>query len=98
MGQTKDFKITFGYFSTKYRALGVRAKTGCLGVRIMGLSGITCLPDLLAFVSFVMDLILWQFHLQLPVQSVPITTKVVSSNPIHGEMYSIQPLCDIVCQ
>jgi len=28
--------------------------------------------------------------LQLPVQSVPITTKVVSSNPVHGEMYSIQ--------
>ena len=24
------------------------------------------------------------------VQSVPITTKVVSSNPIHGEVYSIQ--------
>ena len=29
-------------------------------------------------------------ELQLPVQSVPITTKVVSSNPIHGEVYSIQ--------
>jgi len=28
--------------------------------------------------------------LQLPMQSVPITTKVVSSNTIHGEMYSIQ--------
>jgi hypothetical protein len=29
--------------------------------------------------------------LQLPVQSVPITTKVVvSSNPVHGEEYSIQ--------
>ena len=28
--------------------------------------------------------------LQLPVQSVPITTKVMSSNPLHGEMYSIQ--------
>ena len=24
------------------------------------------------------------------VQSVPITTKAVSSNPIHGEVYSIQ--------
>jgi hypothetical protein len=23
-------------------------------------------------------------------QSVPITTKVVSSNPMHGEVYSIQ--------
>jgi hypothetical protein len=28
--------------------------------------------------------------LQLPVQSVPITTKVVSLNPAYGEMYLIQ--------
>jgi hypothetical protein len=28
--------------------------------------------------------------LQLPVQSVPITTKGVSSNSVHGEVYSIQ--------
>ena len=28
--------------------------------------------------------------LQLHVQSVPITTKVVSSNPSHGKVYSIQ--------
>jgi len=28
--------------------------------------------------------------LQLPVQSVPITTKVVSLSPTHGEVYSIQ--------
>jgi hypothetical protein len=27
-------------------------------------------------------------HLQLPVQTVPITTKVVSSNPVHGKVYS----------
>jgi hypothetical protein len=27
---------------------------------------------------------------QLPVQSVPITTKVVSSNPVHGEENSMQ--------
>ena len=31
-----------------------------------------------------------KLDLQLPVQSVPITTKVVSSNPAHGEVYSIQ--------
>ena len=31
--------------------------------------------------------------LQLPVQSVPITTKVVNSKSDHGEVYSIQ-----VCQ
>jgi hypothetical protein len=28
--------------------------------------------------------------LQLPVQSVPTTAKVVSSNPVHGEVYSLQ--------
>jgi hypothetical protein len=28
--------------------------------------------------------------LQLPMQSVPITTEVLSSNPAHGEVYSIQ--------
>jgi hypothetical protein len=36
-------------------------------------------------------LIVWLLDLQLPVQSVPIiTTKVVSSNLAHGEVYSIQ--------
>jgi hypothetical protein len=34
--------------------------------------------------------ILWLLDLQLPVQSVPITTKVVSLNPTHVEVYSIQ--------
>ena len=29
-------------------------------------------------------------HLQLPVQSVPITTKVVCLDPARGEVYSIQ--------
>ena len=38
----------------------------------------------------VVVVIVWQLDLQIPVQSVPITTDVVSSNPIHGEMYSIQ--------
>ena len=28
--------------------------------------------------------------LDLPVQSVPITTQVVSLNPVHGEVYSMQ--------
>ena len=31
-----------------------------------------------------------RMDLQLHVQSVPITTRVVSSNPIHGKVYSIQ--------
>jgi hypothetical protein len=33
-----------------------------------------------------MSLSIWN----LPVQSVPITTKVASLNPIHGKVYSIQ--------
>ena len=37
-----------------------------------------------------MVVIVWLLDLQLPVQSVPITTTVVSSNPVHGEVYSIQ--------
>ena len=35
--------------------------------------------------------IVWSLDLQLPVQSLPITTpSVVNSNPVHGEVYSIQ--------
>jgi hypothetical protein len=34
-----------------------------------------------------MVVIVWELDLQLPMQSVPITTKVVSSNPVHGEVY-----------
>jgi hypothetical protein len=34
--------------------------------------------------------IVWYLDLQLPVQSVPITTKVVSSNLSHGKVYLIQ--------
>jgi hypothetical protein len=42
------------------------------------------------FLEAVMVMLIWYLDLQLPVQSVPITTKVVSSNPAHGEVYSIQ--------
>ena len=31
-----------------------------------------------------------EVYLQLPIKSMPITTKVVSSNLIHGELYSIR--------
>ena len=39
-----------------------------------------------------MVVIAWQLDLQLPMQSlsVPITTNVVLSGPIHDEVYSIQ--------
>jgi hypothetical protein len=33
--------------------------------------------------------IVYYLDSQLPAQSVPITTKVVSLNPVHGDMYSI---------
>jgi hypothetical protein len=33
--------------------------------------------------------VVWQLDLQLSSQSVPITTKVVSLNPAHCELYSI---------
>jgi hypothetical protein len=34
-------------------------------------------------------MIVWQLDLQLPMQSVPITTDVVSSNLDQGEVYNI---------
>jgi hypothetical protein len=42
------------------------------------------------FVTDIMHLLPIRLDLQLPVQSVPITTQVVSSNLIHGEVYLIQ--------
>jgi hypothetical protein len=38
----------------------------------------------------VVVVIIWYLDLKLLVQSLPITTKVVSSNLIHGEIYWIQ--------
>ena len=34
--------------------------------------------------------VVWWLDLELPMQSVAITTNVVSSNPTHGDVYSIQ--------
>jgi hypothetical protein len=34
--------------------------------------------------------VVWYLNLQVAVQSVYIATKVVRSNPVHGEVYSIQ--------
>jgi hypothetical protein len=39
--------------------------------------------------------IVWLVDLQLHVQQVPITTKVVSSNPVHGEVYLIQLVSEL---
>jgi hypothetical protein len=38
----------------------------------------------------VLVVIVWYLDLQLPIQSVPTTTKIVSANPAHGVVYSIQ--------
>ena len=38
----------------------------------------------------VMVVIVWCLDLQLPAQSVSITINVVSSNPVHGEVYSME--------
>ena len=35
-------------------------------------------------------MIVWWLDLELPVQSVPIATEVVSWNPVHDEVYLIQ--------
>ena len=40
--------------------------------------------------KFLNSLMVWYSYLQLPMHSIPITTKVVSSNPLQGEVYSIQ--------
>ena len=37
----------------------------------------------------VVAVIVWRLDLQLPMQSVPITTDVVSSNLDQGEVYNI---------
>jgi hypothetical protein len=81
------------------------ANTCWLRIRIMSLSGATCLSadccfnEIMKF-NFVLwavvVVIIWLLDLQLPMQSVPITTKVVSSSPIHGQVYSLQLLCDKV--
>ena len=41
-------------------------------------------------IGVIVVVIVWLLDLQLPVQSVPITTKVVSSNLVHDEVYSMQ--------
>ena len=38
----------------------------------------------------VLVVIVWWLVLQLPMLSMPITTKVVCLNPAHGEVYSMQ--------
>ena len=43
-----------------------------------------------SILGVVMVVIVWLLDLQLPVQLVPIIINVVSSKPVHGEVYLIQ--------
>jgi hypothetical protein len=57
------------------------------GVRTYNVSGVFDLRLLITHVvsGTVVVVIAWWLDLQLPVQSVPITTNVVGSNPVHGD-------------
>ena len=44
---------------------------------------------ILKYIGAVVAVIVWQLDLQLPMQSVPITTAVVSLNLNLGEVYNI---------
>ena len=54
------------------------------------ISILTCISVVKHFSLALVFVIVWQLDLQLPVKSVPITTKVVGSIPVYGEVYSIQ--------
>ena len=54
------------------------------------------LREKLKDIGDVMVMIVLLLGLQLSVQSVPITTKVVISNATHGEVYSIQHAINFV--
>ena len=40
-------------------------------------------------IGAVVVVIIWKLDLELPMQSVAITTNIVSSNPVHDEVYWI---------
>ena len=42
------------------------------------------------FLGVFVVVIVWWLDLLLPLQPMPITAKVVSSNPVYGDVYSIQ--------
>ena len=77
-GQTKDYKIGICCFSAKHTALQYSSYHHSIVPVIMDTSH--------HHIRGSRDLI----YNYLTLQSVPITTKVVSSNPAHGEVQSIQ--------
>ena len=53
---------------------------------VIFLTGVSCLN----IVGVVVIPMIWWLDLQLPVQSMPISNKVVCLNFVHGEVYSVQ--------
>ena len=51
-----------------------------------------------SYIGIVLFDIVWSLDLHLPMQLVPITTKVVSSNPAKAAGVLDTTLCDKVCQ
>ena len=51
----------------------------------------------LLILGTIVIVIVWWLNLQLPVYSVPITTEVVSSNPVQAKC-TIYTICDRLCQ
>jgi hypothetical protein len=45
--------------------------------------------DLHVLEGTIMAMTVWKFNLQLPIQSMPITTDIVRSNLDQGEVYNI---------
>ena len=52
--------------------------------------GYMIMQDIYNVQGAIVVVIEWQLYLQLPMQSVPITTNIVSLNHAHGEVYSIK--------
>ena len=49
----------------------------------------TCICVIFAVRGAVMNMIVWLLDLPLPMESVPITTDILSSNTDQGEVYNI---------
>jgi hypothetical protein len=79
-GQAKDYKIGICCFSAKHTALRSKSKNWLARNQ----NNMSEWSDM-----SICELLFQWLDLQLPMQSVPITTNIVSSNPAHGGVYSI---------
>jgi hypothetical protein len=79
-------ECTVGFRLRSYRLSTVQSDISCYIVKLVLHKR---KPTVRIILGAVVVAIIWCLDLQLPVQSVSITTKIVSSNPVHGEVYSI---------